>query len=555
MMLHFGKKFKLPVALIALTFVSGCILPGEPVQPERGKFLPGQRELLNDGGKPGLPEDSRSNAARESAAEDTLYLGQTPSELYPSTDSAILTAPASGATSSVAPRQTNPLSQPRTTQNSSSGLFSNQAPVNNVQFTTPTVGSPPSDPNPPAAGSFLTSNGPQGGEVLPPPPGLGGPVSADGFGAIGVGPGTDEIGLPSNFADLEASVQEAQSGRFMIGAGVNSNAGVTGQIVIDERNFNLFRPPMSWDDITQGRAFRGGGQGFRLEAVPGNQVQRYLVNWSEPYLFETPVSLSVSGFYYDRRYFDWNEQRLGGRIGLGYRLTHDLTLAVATRMESVKIFSPRVGTSPELNAALGDSSLLTGQVTLTHDTRDSPFAATEGHLIEMSLQQAFGTFSYPRADLDIRRYFLVRERPDGSGRHTFSVSTQFGVSGSQTPIYENYFAGGFSTLRGFNFRGASPVSGGVRVGGQMRWINSTEYLFPLTADDMIKGIVFCDFGTVEQEIALSSKNFRVAPGFGLRINIPALGNGAPLAFDFTFPVAKADTDDTKVFSFFMGLMR
>jgi len=46
----------------------------------------------------------------------------------------------------------------------------------------------------------------------------------------------------------------------------------------------------------------------------------------------------------------------------------------------------------------------------------------------------------------------------------------------------------------------------------------------------------------------------VAPGFGLRINVPALGP-APLAFDFAFPVAKADTDDTRVFTFFMGVGR
>jgi outer membrane protein insertion porin family len=31
--------------------------------------------------------------------------------------------------------------------------------------------------------------------------------------------------------------------------------------------------------------------------------------------------------------------------------------------------------------------------------------------------------------------------------------------------------------------------------------------------------------------------------------------GAPLAFDFAFPVATADGDDEQVFSFYMGLIR
>ena len=77
---------------------------------------------------------------------------------------------------------------------------------------------------------------------------------------------------------------------------------------------------------------------------------------------------------------------------------------------------------------------------------------------------------------------------------------------------------------------------------------------PLTADDMIKAVGFVDFGTVERDIEINWDNFRVAPGFGFRIAVPALGP-APLAFDFAFPVAQADTDNEQVFSFFFGFGR
>jgi outer membrane protein insertion porin family len=119
--------------------------------------------------------------------------------------------------------------------------------------------------------------------------------------------------------------------------------------------------------------------------------------------------------------------------------------------------------------------------------------------------------------LDGRQYFLLDERPDHSGRHVLTVSSRVGVTGSDTPIFENFFAGGFSTLRGFEFRGASPVESNVQVGGRFEWLNTVEYLFPLTADDMIHGVAFCDFGTVEQNIAIHGDDFRVAPGLGLRI--------------------------------------
>jgi outer membrane protein insertion porin family len=156
--------------------------------------------------------------------------------------------------------------------------------------------------------------------------------------------------------------------------------------------------------------------------------------------------------------------------------------------------------------------------------------------------------------MDYRLYYLLRERPDGSGRHTLAYSFRTGFSGGNTPLFENYFAGGYSTLRGFDFRGASPQNMGVTVGGEFRFLGSVEYFFPLTADDMVKGVAFCDFGTVEEKIAIHADDYRVAPGIGLRLSIPAMGP-APIALDFAIPVAKEDTDRRRSFSFFFGYTR
>ena len=363
-------------------------------------------------------------------------------------------------------------------------------------------------------------------------------------------------GFPQNYADLDVYVQEAQTGRIMVGGAFNSDNGLTGQITIDEKNFDIMRWPRSFREIVDGTAWRGAGQSFRMELIPGSQVQRYLVSFTDPYLFNTMVSFSASGYYFNRQYFDWDEQRLGGQFSLGYRLNHDLTVNVGTKLENVKLFNPRLNTSAQLNANLGSSSLYTGFVSLTHDTRDHPFMATEGAYLQLRYQQAFGTFDYPRGDIDYRRYFLLYQRPDGSGRHTLNVGTKVGLSGGQTPVFENYFAGGFSSLRGFDFRGASPIEGGVRVGGEFQWLNTVEYMFPLTQNDMIKGVLFCDYGTVEEKIEVDWDNFRVAPGFGFRVHMPAAGmGGAPLAFDFAFPVSDAAGDDRQVFTFYLGVLR
>ena len=382
------------------------------------------------------------------------------------------------------------------------------------------------------------------------------PLIGPGGPGLLIGPNASSAIFQEPVADIDVFVQEAQSGRIMVGGAFNSDNGVTGNIVIDEKNFDITRWPRSFREIADGTAWRGGGQSFRMELVPGNEVQRYLVSFTEPYLLNSLVSLSASGYYYTRSFFDWDEQRLGGRVALGYRLNHDLSVSLGTRLENVQLTDPRVNSSAQLNENLGASNLYAFFLSLTHDTRDNPFLATQGAYLQLRYQQAFGDFDFPRADIDYRRYFRLYERPDGSGRHTLRVGTQLGFTGGQTPVYENYFAGGFSTMRGFDFRGASPLDGGVRVGGEFQWLNTVEYMFPITADDMIKGVTFVDFGTVEEDIAINAENFRVAPGFGFRIHMPAAGmGGAPLAFDFAFPIAEAAGDDKQMFTFYIGLTR
>ena len=356
-------------------------------------------------------------------------------------------------------------------------------------------------------------------------------------------------------APIDVYVQEERTGRVMLGGSVNSDLGVAGQFIVEERNFDLFRPATSWEDVWSGRAWRGAGQNFRLEIMPGNRVERYTVNWTERNLFGyLPVSLSVGGFLFTRRYRDWDEQRLGARLMLGYELTPDLSISSELRGENVKVFDPRVLGVPELDDVLGSNELYTARFRLAHDTRDNPFMATEGHLLELIYDQVFGDYSFPRGQVNYSNYLLMRERADGSGRHVLANSLKFGFSGEDTPVFENFFAGGYSTMRGFSFRGASPRVDDVIVGGRFQMLGSLEYIFPLTADDMLRGIVFCDYGSIESDIEFNSENFRVAPGLGFRVMIPAMGP-APLAFDFAFPVNYADTDDRQVFSFFLGFTR
>jgi len=357
---------------------------------------------------------------------------------------------------------------------------------------------------------------------------------------------------PPDFVDLDTYVSEARTGRLMFGVGVNSNTGLVGNIVLSEQNFDILRPPTSFADIINGKAFRGGGQKFKIEAMPGTQVSRYLIDWQDPYFMDSNYNLGVSGYYSTRFYRNWSEDRTGGRVRLGRMLTQRWSASAAIRLEEIDLFNPTLPSPQLLHDAVGANFLSTVRGSLIHDTRDAAFNSSTGHYFELSYEQAFGQFNYPRLEIEGRQYFTTYQRVDGQGKHTVMLHGQGSWSGSETPIFERFFAGGYQNFRGFAFRGVSPTEMGVYVGGNFMLLGTAEYQMPVTANEMVKVVGFTDFGTVNDVAALS--NFRLSVGAGLRVSVPMMGN-VPIALDFAVPLMQESSDIKQVFSFYMGVNR
>lgn len=357
---------------------------------------------------------------------------------------------------------------------------------------------------------------------------------------------------PPEFIDIDAYLAEARTGRLMFGVGVNSDAGVIGNIVLSENNFDISRPPTSFEDIWNGTAWRGAGEKFRIEALPGSKVSRYLVDWQNPYFMDTDVNLGVSGFYYTRFFRYWDEQRLGGRVRLGRQFSQTWAGNVALRLENVTISDAFSPAPSDLTDAIGDNLLSTVRFGLSHDTRDAAFLPSSGHYVEFGVEQAFAEYNYSRLEVEGRQYFTTYQRPDGGGKHIVNLHGNFGWTSSGTPIFEKFYAGGFQSFRGFAFRGVTPLKGGVEVGGQFMLLGSVEYQVPVLANEMVKVVAFSDFGTVEEDVQFD--NFRMSVGGGLRIQVPGMGP-VPVALDWAVPVLKSDFDREQLFSFYIGINR
>lgn len=177
---------------------------------------------------------------------------------------------------------------------------------------------------------------------------------------------------------------------------------------------------------------------------------------------------------------------------------------------------------------------------------------SQGHHAEVTFEQAFGEFKYSRVDAEARQYFTTYQRADGGGKHILSMRGEVAWTGSDTPIFERFYAGGFQSFRGFYFRGVSPVQNGVYVGGDWMVLGSIEYQVPVLANEMVKVVTFSDFGTVTDKASLS--DFRISVGAGLRVTVPMMGP-TPIALDWAVPLAKDPTDKTQLFSFYIGVNR
>ena len=356
----------------------------------------------------------------------------------------------------------------------------------------------------------------------------------------------------SEYKDILVQVQETQTGSLMFGAGFNSDSGVVGSVVLNERNFDAFRLPTSLSDVFEGRAFRGAGQELRIEAVPGTEVQRYSASIREPFLFDRPYSLTVGGYYNDRIFNEYTEGRYGGRVNVGHAISKEWTINGGFRAENVSVRDLNIFSPQDYRDVEGSNNLFGANVGLSWDTRDSFLRPTEGGIISTSIEQVFGDFTFPIFNIEGSRYFTTWQRPDGSGKHVLAARSQFSWAGDDTPVFERFFAGGFRTLRGFEFRGVGPTVNGQAVGGTFMFLNSLEYQVPIRANDQLYAVAFLDSGTVERDFDLS--NYRVSAGVGLRIVVPMLGP-VPIALDFGFPIVKAEQDRTQIFSFWVGLFR
>jgi outer membrane protein assembly complex protein YaeT len=352
------------------------------------------------------------------------------------------------------------------------------------------------------------------------------------------------------------TVEETETIQFLIGFGISTDSGVIGSLSVENRNFDLFDWPRSWGEFFRGRAFKGDGQRLLFQFEPGTEVTRFRVSFTEPYLLDRPIRLDTSAYLFQRGREGYDEQRIGFSLALSKRFTGGLLSGWAVegsmRLEAVSIDNVDPLSARDIREAKGDHTVLAFNGAIVRDTTDSRLMPTEGYRVSFGWEQAapfVGDYDFGKPVFSAAWYKTLRT--DILDRKSvLAVRADAAYIVGDAPVFERYYGGGFGSLRGFSFRGISPRAGikNQPVGGNFILLTGGEYSFPLYGKTF-RGVLFLDMGTVEEGFEISS--WRAAAGFGLRVQVDFFGP-VPIVFDFGFPIAKQDDDDTRILNFAFG---
>jgi outer membrane protein insertion porin family len=334
----------------------------------------------------------------------------------------------------------------------------------------------------------------------------------------------------------------------MLGAGIASDSGLIGQLVYQQRNFNIKDKPESLKELFTGEAYKGGGQTLRVSLQPGTRVSQYSVSFTEPYLNDKPTSLSVSGSSWERERESYDEGRAKGYVGLEKRYKSGWRRSIDFRLENVDVSGLESDAPKEIEDVKGDNLLAGVKFGFGRDERDDKYKPTSGYNFNVNYEQVAGDHTFGILQAVHRNYKTIYE--DIAERKTvLSTKVLAGTVVGDAPPFEKFYAGGTGTygLRGFQYRGISPRSGSGDdpVGSDWIFLANSEVTVPLFSKNF-SGLVFVDSGMVDDG------GYRASVGIGVEIEIPRWFGPVPMRFELAAPFMKDGEDETRAFSFSVG---
>lgn len=290
-------------------------------------------------------------------------------------------------------------------------------------------------------------------------------------------------GTRDDTLNLNVEITEKATGAFNFGGGYGSEDKLFGMISISERNF------------------MGKGQILSAKAEVSSTATRFTLSFTEPWMFDIPLTFGVDAFNWDKDYEDkYKKDSTGGAVRLGYKIFDYTSLNVKYGYEDFTISDVHDDYTPVKAGRYITSSTT---LYLIYDSRNKPFNPTEGSEHSISIEYAGGFLG---GEIDFTKYIAET----GWYYPLFWKLTGFlhargGFLDDRTPDedeididYERFYLGGINSVRGYEWqdiRSSHPDNPEERGGEKFIQFNA-EIIFPIVEDLNLSGVVFCDAGDV-----------------------------------------------------------
>jgi outer membrane protein insertion porin family len=262
---------------------------------------------------------------------------------------------------------------------------------------------------------------------------------------------------------INVDVRERATGLFSVGAGYSSLDNVFATIDVTQRN--LF----------------GRGQEVYARFRIGSQSRLGQAGFTEPYLFDIPLRAGFDVYDREREYPDFTEERLGGDLRASYPLAEYVTVSGIYRLESVEVSDVAEDASDDLKQELGTKLNSVVEFALSRDTRDNFFEPTNGSrsVVDLAFAGLGGDTKFYRVVAE-HGHFIPLPIFDWIFAARAIVGYASGWGGEEVPIFERFFLGGATTLRGQGTREVGPKDeNGAVIGGTSEIVLSAELLIPV----------------------------------------------------------------------------
>lgn len=325
---------------------------------------------------------------------------------------------------------------------------------------------------------------------------------------------------------LKVDVTEKPTGAFSFGAGYSSADSLFAMASISQRN--LF----------------GRAQMLNLRAQLGGRSTSYVLGFTEPWLFDIPLSAGFDLYSTNNDYNTYDKDSTGGTVRFGYKIFDYTRVGLSYNYDHSKIKNLEDDASSAIREFEGTNRAHTVTASVRRDSRDQIFSPTEGSDNAFYIKHAGtpfgGNIGYTKYVLDSGWYVPLVWDFVGllHGRIGYITDDEVG----RMPTWERFYLGGIDSMRGYGWRDVSPKDPetGDEIGGNKMLQFNFEIMFPIVKNAGLMGLTFYDTGNAfDNGEDLNMTDLRKSAGFGFRWYSPM----GPMRLEYGYVLETDDRGD------------